>query len=125
LVRLLMVVALCAMTAGAHAQLSSPDRAKFIARARASCEQSVASQPLLAGGSRRSFASLCGCAARKIADSTDYSDYWIRRPGQAAASPISPGDIPAPVLDLVQESLSECLQERGDYIPGATVKPNR
>jgi hypothetical protein len=120
-----MVVALCAMTAGAHAQLSSGDRAKFIARARTSCERSVASQPLLEGASRRSFASLCGCAARKIADSTDYSDFWLRRPGQAVVSPIRPEDIPAPMQDLIQESLSECLQERGNYIPGATVTPNR
>lgn len=119
LMRLWLAMALCATAAGAHAQLTGGDRVRFVAGVRATCERGIARQPLLAGLSHRSFGSLCACAGRKVADSADFSAYALGR------SPRAPGDLPASVRELIQESLAECLQERGGYIPGQAITPNR
>jgi hypothetical protein len=119
--RLGLVTAACLTAAGAHAQMSAGERARFVARTRTICVQHIMSDPRMAGASRGGFASICGCAAREVLDSIDPSEMVVRRPlGSAGAS----DQLSAETREAIQDAVSDCLAQRGGYIPGAAVTPN-
>jgi hypothetical protein len=106
-VRWWLAAALCLTTVGAHAQLAGSERTHFIAKVRAACERSAASNPILAGASHRSLAYLCACGARNVADSADFSQLSVRP------------------QEIMRDALAQCLAARGGFVPGQTITPNR